>query len=78
MTRGTYVVGNIRSLDHLVHLFEIFISGMEACEVVQHEALELFFAMRRIGVDEGSDAGGILRPLYWSVLMMGKTSGKVK
>lgn len=73
-----YVVGDVRGFNHLIHFLEVGFVGMQAGEVVEHQAFELLFATRRVGVDEGSDSSGVLRPLCWSVMRLDVIMGSLR
>ena len=47
----TYVMSDVGGFDHSIHLFEIGLVGMQSGEIVEHEAFELVFAARGVGVD---------------------------
>lgn len=63
----TYVMSDVGGFDHFVHLFEIGLVGVQSGEIVEHEAFELVFAARGVGVNKRANSSGVLGPLDFSV-----------
>lgn len=59
----TYMVSDIGRLDEFVHLIEILIGRVQAGQIVQHKAFELFFSARGVAIDERTNTSGVLCPL---------------